>query len=83
MTAAVLVAAIGLDSLTFALVWPAQEANVLVHLLGAPAALAIRWAGVSLLLAVQRWIPRPRAWLLAGALSGVVGAASNVWTWHG
>jgi hypothetical protein len=79
MTAFVLVAAVALDSATFAFViYPAGgEANGLVLLLGAPLALSIRWAGVLLLLAVRRYLRSPRRWLLAGAASGVVGAFSN------
>ena len=79
MTASILVAAVALDSLTFAFViYPAGgEANGLVLLLGAPLALSLRWAAVGLLLAVRPYLRRPRPWLLAGAASGVVGAASN------
>jgi hypothetical protein len=79
MTAAILILAVALDSLTFAFViYPAGgEANPAVLLLGAPLALSIRWAGVLLLLAVRRYLRSPRRWLLAGAASGVVGAASN------
>lgn len=84
MTAAILVAAVGLDSLTFAtVIWPAgAEANGLVVALGAELALLIRWAAVGV--GLVAWLHRRkhpiggRRILLVGAIAGVVGASSNV-----
>ena len=74
-----LVLAVALDSITFAAVWPQQEANPIVLALGAPLSLALRWGGVLLLVAVSPYLRHARRWFLLGASGGVVGAASNVW----
>ena len=79
MTAAIMVAALALDSLTFLMIGD-LEANPLVNVLGPGLALGIRWAAIVSLLVLARFMARPRPYLLLVAAFGVIGAASNTRT---
>ena len=69
----IFVAAIALDSATFLLIGPRHEANPIVLAMGPVLALGVRWAAVAILVAY-----RSRPLLIAGAVAGIIGAASNL-----
>lgn len=76
--------AVCLDALTFAVLPPASEANFMVRALGSTAVL-VRLGALAFLVSLVTWLQRrgrelpfQRALLLCAALSGMIGAASNV-----
>jgi hypothetical protein len=77
---ALLVVAVAVDTATFLLLPPGAERNPLVLALGPVAAIALRWLGVLLFVAVPGHLSlRARNGLLLGAVCGsCIGIGSNL-----